>query len=135
MTQTRLAHANCMWRALNQLAFFHAPSASGRLAAVGHAVLAAADQVAERVAPERVARDQHDIDRQDEAADADAGVTIATERVERVLAEDHDEDQREVQRVAVQVLEERAARSRRDTCACRASGPTAQPGGDPANDR
>src|SRR5512147_1740361 len=56
-----------------------------RLAAVGHAVLAAADEMAERVTAERVARDQHDVDRQDDAADADAGAAFLEERLERVL--------------------------------------------------
>src|SRR5579862_6520124 len=78
----------------------------GRLAAVGHAVLAAADQVAERVAAERVAGDQDDVDRQDQRADADAEVAVHEEAVDRVLGEDHDEREREVERVAVQVLED-----------------------------
>src|SRR5689334_1009404 len=77
-----------------------------RLAAIGQAILAAADQVAERVAAERVRRDQHHVERQDQAADADPDPAVMEERLDRVLAEDEDEQQREVQREAVQVLEQ-----------------------------
>ena len=58
------------------------------------------------MAPEGVAGDQDDVDREDDAADADAELAVVEEALDRVLAQDDDEDQREVQRVAVQVLEQ-----------------------------
>src|SRR5262249_34263597 len=76
----------------------------------GHAVGAAADEVAERVAAERVARDEAHVDREDDAADADAELAVLEERAHRVLTQKHDEDQREVERVAVDVLEDEDAR-------------------------
>src|ERR1041385_777072 len=72
----------------------------GRLATIAHAVLPTTDEVAERVAAKRVAGDQHDIDRQDDAADADAGHAVLEERLERTFPEQDDEHEREVQRVA-----------------------------------
>src|SRR5262245_1281094 len=77
-----------------------------RVLAARHAVLAAAEQVAQRVTAERVAGDQDDVDRENDAADADAELAIEEERLERVFAEQEDEQQREVERVAMDVLDQ-----------------------------
>src|SRR5258706_8464704 len=55
------------------------PERDARLAAVRHAVLAAADEVAERVAAERVAGDEDHVEREDQRADADAGPAVLEE--------------------------------------------------------
>jgi hypothetical protein len=62
------------------------------------------------VAAERVASDQDDVDREHDAAHADAELAVLEERLERILAEQNDEQQREVERVAVQVLDQQQLR-------------------------
>ena len=64
------------------------------------------------MAAERVAADQHDVDQQHQRADADAELRVARRRVVEAEAlhdvdrQKDDEQQREVERVAVQVLDE-----------------------------
>ncbi len=77
-----------------------------RLLTARHAVVMTADEVAERVAAEGVARDEDGVDCQDNRAHADAEFAVFEVREDGVVAEDHDEDEGEVERVAVQVLED-----------------------------
>ena len=77
----------------------------------------AADEVAQRVAAERVAAEQHDVDREHERADADAELLSRPSRrrtssaFHDVVREDEEEEQRDVQEVAVDVLEDERKRS------------------------
>jgi len=73
-------------------------------------VVVAADEVSERVTAERVAGDERRVGEQHQRADADAEVAVLEERDEGVVVEDRDVEQREVERVAVQVLEEHEVR-------------------------
>lgn len=70
-----------------------------------HAVVVTTDEVAKRVATEGVAGDEDGVDCQDNRAHADAELAVFEVGQDCVVAEDHDEDEGEVERVAVQVLE------------------------------
>ena len=87
-----------------------------RTGLAGELVELAADEVAQRVAAERVAAEQDDVDGEDERAEADAEVACPSrvgepERLPRVVREDDEEDQREVQEVAVDVLQDERERA------------------------
>src|SRR5690242_18690262 len=74
-------------------------------------VASAAHQVPQRMAAERVARKEQRVDRQQQAADADpemgrsCGCILEPERVIRVRQEDDDEENAEIEEVAVHVLQ------------------------------
>src|SRR5436309_2394547 len=70
------------------------------------AVQLPADQMAERMTAEGIAGEQSRIDQQDVAADTDAEPAIADERAEGVGVQNDDERDGEVQRIAVQVLDD-----------------------------
>ena len=79
-------------------------------------VAAAPDQVAQRVAAERVAAEKHDVDRQDQRAQADpeldaAGAVGEPQRQPHVVGQDHDEDERQVEKVAMHVLHDQRERA------------------------
>ena len=72
--------------------------------------------MAERVAAERVAAEQHDVDGEHERADADAerflpvAGSVEPHRLPHVLREHEQEQQREVQEVAMDVLQDQRER-------------------------
>jgi hypothetical protein len=70
------------------------------------AIEVAADQVAERMAAEGVSAQEADVDRENEAPHADAEISPAPVRLDRVEGEQGDEDEGEVERVTMQVLEQ-----------------------------
>src|SRR5215216_1940669 len=63
------------------------------------------------MAAERVAAQEHDVGREDEGADADSKLGAATgprkpQRLPHIVAQHHQEEQRDVQEVAVDVLQD-----------------------------
>src|SRR6185436_11908962 len=72
----------------------------------GEAVLATADEMAERVAAEGPRAEHDRVDEEDHRSDADAELAVAEERHDPVVREDRDECDADVERVAVQVLED-----------------------------
>ena len=69
------------------------------------AVDPAAREVPERVTRDRVKREQNDIDEQDHGSNADAEPPVEPERVKRVVPENDQEYEREVEKVTMQVLQ------------------------------
>ena len=94
-----------------------------RLARAGRA---AADQVAQRVAAEGVAAEQDDVGGQHQGADADAEGGLAggrigePQRLPHVVGEEDQEDQRQVEEVAVDVLEDQRERALAAVASCAA---------------
>src|SRR5207237_7665279 len=79
-------------------------------------VTAAANQVTQRVAAERITREQNHVRRQDETSDADAKLPAAgsvgeSEPVDCVDEQNDEEQQREIEEVAVHVLQDERKRS------------------------
>src|SRR5688572_28681076 len=66
----------------------------------------AADDVSQRVARERVERKQNDVGEQDQRTNPDSEAAIKPERVNRVVPENDQEDERNVEKVAMQVLQD-----------------------------
>src|SRR5829696_7211455 len=73
--------------------------------AVG-AVHAPADQVAEGVAAEEVAAQQHGVDGEDDGAQPDPEAPAEVECLGRVVPEEGEDDERQVEEVAVEVLQD-----------------------------
>src|SRR5262249_37744120 len=78
---------------------------------VGQLIAIAADQVAERVAAERIAAEQDHVEQQHDGADADAEVPVAVRILEaqgldEVPREQHDEDQGDVEGIAMGILQD-----------------------------
>ena len=98
-TLNRLNHAQFAWRRLR--------TGGG---AAGEAVEPAADQVAERVAAEREARQQNHIDEHHDAAEPDAevcaGARLVEESADRVVPEEAEHGHREPEEEPVDVLED-----------------------------
>src|SRR5205807_2351306 len=67
----------------------------------GETVEPTAGQVTERVTGEGVEREEHDVDRQDERAHADAKMPLVEKRLDRVVPEKGDEKESDVKEVAM----------------------------------
>jgi hypothetical protein len=64
----------------------------------------AADQVAQRMATEGVTAEEDHIDREGECADADPKSIGKTRRFQNVVAEDENKDEREIEKITVNIL-------------------------------
>ena len=92
-----------MWRRLRQLTQSYSFLADGRLR---EHVDQAADQMPQRMAAERVAAEQHHVHQQHQRADADAEAVVEPQRLPHVVRQKHHEQQREIQEVAMDVLQD-----------------------------
>jgi cytosine/adenosine deaminase-related metal-dependent hydrolase len=99
----KLHQAKSMW-----LRFRQAHAVVGFFASrgAGEAIAEAADQMAQRMAAQGVTTEQRDIREQDESANADAEVTIEPAGLPDVMREQQKKNQREIQKVAVDILED-----------------------------
>src|SRR4051794_23696646 len=84
--------------------------ARARRRRAGEAVEAAADEVAQRVAAEREGGQADHVPEQDERAEPDAEAAVEEERAPRVVPEEPEHDDRQVQEVPVHVLEDQRER-------------------------
>src|SRR2546425_12231928 len=80
--------------------------ACARGGAAREAVEGPAHQVARRVAGEAVERERSGVDQQHERADPDADAAPEARPLEHVAPEEEEVDERDVERVAVEVLED-----------------------------
>jgi len=71
----------------------------------GEAVEFASREVAERVARKGVKREQGNVQGQNESADTDAEVAVEIEGYDGVVPEEQDEDDRNIEEIAVKILE------------------------------
>jgi len=77
----------------------------------GEAIAEAADQMAQGMTAQGVTAEQGDIREQDESAYADAKVAVEPAGLPDVVREKQQEDEREIQKIAVDVLEDQRKRS------------------------
>ena len=111
-TENRLAHANFMWRQLRQLArVVHLEPGGVLRKLVEHAT----NEMAERMAAERVAAEEHRVDSEDNRPDTDAKGRLTRNvgephRLPDVVAQDEQEEDGEVKKIAMDVLQDERKR-------------------------
>ena len=102
MTNTRLHQAISMWCSFSLLTNRQALKRS----ASGQHVQIAADQVAAGMARKAVQGQQHRVHQQDDRAQAEHEVPVEDEPLDSVDPQEHDDDQRRPEGVAVDVLDD-----------------------------
>src|SRR5689334_3339435 len=75
------------------------------------AVDLAADEVPKRVTGERIKREQNDVGEQDQRSNTDPEAAAEPKRVKRVVPENDQEYERDVEKVTMQVLQDQRERS------------------------
>src|SRR5438067_9789412 len=65
----------------------------------------------QRVTTERVTAEQNDVNREDNCADADSESTVEPERLPNVVAQGQNENEREIQKIAMHVLHDERERA------------------------
>src|SRR5690242_17375388 len=85
----------------------------GRLAerALRQPVVEAADQMPQRVAAESIAAEHDEIEREHDGSHADSELSVEPQRFPKIVRQDHQEQQREVKEVAMDVLDDERKRS------------------------